>query len=626
MVFKTIESSIDKSRTSLALFNKDWNIFKTNWQNTSGGFKNKFATIFNSNDVNCLKEYNRQIQAGIKPSVAYRATMMGCTQEAKKNAVAMAKGSMTYEQATSSIKGATVALKALSIAGNMIAFMAIAKGIQLVADVIDNVVHAQEKAIEKAEESINKIKEEQDALISNKKTIDSISSDYEKLAKGVDSLGRNVSLSTEEYSQYNDIVNQIADMFPQMVRGYTEEGNAIIAHKGNVEELTKAYEEQKKAAQDAIIVGSADVFEGFKAKLDDGSFGDFGLQSKKRQLELAKEILDYGQYDHSNKKLQSLVSRFINSEGLSKTVLEGAGIDEWSSSFTGVFDILDENRTKIFSYLNTISSEIETETTKIKPIMQAYLEQSFEFQGLDEKAQDIVKHIVGQFDSEFYSQFDNETEMASWITENIVNKFKGKDGEKISIEFGAMFDLQTQFNANEITVSEYQEKLSAFLTLIGSLPDETQKAIKLLFGIQTNEDGTTTSDTDTMINNVKDKLSDEFDSKVGELSLGDLKIASEELKIDDDTLLSWDELIAKIEEFKNQNPDKITVSFSTIFGSTEDEESLNSKVESYKAKINEIKESLNSILDGDATAEDISAITSKYGMVYDTVLKRCFRG
>ena len=61
--------------------------------------------------------------------------------------------------------------------------------------------------------------------------------------------------------------------------------------------------------------------------------------------------------------------------------------------------------------------------------MQAYLEQSFEFQGLDEKAQDIVKQIVGQFDSEFYAQFDNETEMASWVTENIVNKFKGKDGE-----------------------------------------------------------------------------------------------------------------------------------------------------------------------------------------------------
>lgn len=561
MVFKTIESSIDKSRTSLALFNKDWNIFKTNWQNASGGLKNKFTTIFNSNDVNCLKEYNSQIQAGIKPSVAYRATMMGCTQEAKKNAVAMAKGSMTYEQATSSIKGATVALKALSIAGNMIAFMAIAKGIQLVADVIDNVVHAQEKAIEKAEESINKIKEEQDALISNKKTIDSISSDYEKLSKGVDDLGRNVSLNTDEYSRYNDIVNQIADMFPQMIRGYTEEGNAIIAHKGSVEALTKAYEDQKKAAQDAIIVGSADVFAGYKAKVDNVAdfFGEeYGLIQKKEQLELAKEILSYSQYDTSSEELNRLVSKFINT-GLSKTVLKEAGIDEWSNSFTGVFDILDKNRTKVLAYLNTISSEIEAETTKIKPIMQAYLEQSFEFQGLDEKTQDIVKHIVGQFDSEFYSQFDNETEMASWITENIVNKFKGKDGEKMSIEFGAMFDLQTQFNTNKITVSEYQEKLSAFLTLIGSLPDETQKAIKLLFGIQTNEDGTTTSDTDTMINNVKDKLSDEFDGKVGELSLGDLKIASE-LKIDDGTLLSWDELIAKIEEVKNASPDKTDIS------------------------------------------------------------------
>ena len=42
-----------------------------------------------------------------------------------------------------------------------------------------------------------------------------------------------------DYAEYNDIVNKIADMFPQMIQGYTEEGIAIIKHKGNVEELTK---------------------------------------------------------------------------------------------------------------------------------------------------------------------------------------------------------------------------------------------------------------------------------------------------------------------------------------------------------------------------------------------------
>jgi chromosome segregation ATPase len=77
---------------------------------------------------------------------------------------------------------------------------------------------------------------------STKETIGSISGEYERLARGVSAQGRNISLSADEYTRYNQIVNQIADMFPEMVRGFTAEGNAIIAHRGNVEELTRAYD------------------------------------------------------------------------------------------------------------------------------------------------------------------------------------------------------------------------------------------------------------------------------------------------------------------------------------------------------------------------------------------------
>ena len=160
MIFKTIPSSIDKSRTALALFNKDWNIFRTNWQNTSGGFKNKFATIFNSNDINCLKEYNRQLQAGIKPSVAYKNTMTGCTKEMKQNAVAMAKGSMTYEQATSSMKqmtlgakAASVALNVLSTVGNMVLITLISKGVEWLVTYNQRLEETRQEMIETGKEA-----------------------------------------------------------------------------------------------------------------------------------------------------------------------------------------------------------------------------------------------------------------------------------------------------------------------------------------------------------------------------------------------------------------------------------------------------------------------------------------
>lgn len=161
------------------------------------------------------------------------------------------------KQQTLGAKAASVAMKGLALVGNVALSMLASLVVSEVLEWFGNLANAQENAIEKANEFIAKFEEQRESLKSNKETIDSISSDYEKLAKGVDSLGRNVSLNSDEYARYNEIVNQIADMFPQMVQGYTDEGNAIIKHKGNVAELTKAYEDQKKAAQDAIIVGSA---------------------------------------------------------------------------------------------------------------------------------------------------------------------------------------------------------------------------------------------------------------------------------------------------------------------------------------------------------------------------------
>ena len=50
-IFKTITSSVDESRKTLALFNKDWNTYKTNWQNANG-IGGKIGSIFTSSNAN----------------------------------------------------------------------------------------------------------------------------------------------------------------------------------------------------------------------------------------------------------------------------------------------------------------------------------------------------------------------------------------------------------------------------------------------------------------------------------------------------------------------------------------------------------------------------------------------
>ena len=541
---------------------------------------------FNKGDSQAILNFNTALKNGVAPAKAWATNMSGASVAAQNAArdTLKAKGSLTdlangLKATSVGSKAASVGLKALSVAANMalsigimIAISAVIKGFQALAN-------TQENAIAKADEFISKFNEQRTSLTENKKAIDSISEDYKKLANGVDALGRNVSLNSDEYARYNEIVNQIADMFPHMVQGYTDEGNAIIAHKGNIEELTKAYQEQKKAAQDAIIVGSADVFAGFKAATDktpEYIWEESGLLQMK---ELVDKIVATG---GDVEKIQEVINGLGGNSFVIGDVFDKIGLDKgWFDWNTIDAEYISENIKKFQSLFNTLNTEVEAQAAKIKPIMQAYLEQSYEYQGLDSDVQDIVKQIIGQFDSEFFAQFDNETEMASWVTENIVNKFKGKDGEKMSTEFQMMLGIQTQFNKGEITVSEYQEKLSAFLKTIEPLPDETEKYIKLLFGIFTDSDGKTSSDVDTMIANVEKKLKGKFKDEIGDLKLGDLEILSG-LDISPEGIEDWSEVETLIANAKK-----------TTDGMTDSLESFNKEMD----KIQEGYDAVQSAID-----------------------------
>lgn len=63
----------------------------------------------------------------------------------------------------------------------------------------------------------------------NGQWISTNASRYKELAAGIDSLGRNISLTDEEFKEYNSLANEISDMFPELVTGYTETGTATIA-------------------------------------------------------------------------------------------------------------------------------------------------------------------------------------------------------------------------------------------------------------------------------------------------------------------------------------------------------------------------------------------------------------
>lgn len=449
--------------------------------------------------------------------------LVQATNAARESAL---KHNAALQQETLGAKAATLGLEALSVVGNALISMGISFAISAIIKGIDLLVHAQENAIEKGNEATKAIKEQQETLYSNKKAINEISGEYQRLSKGVSTNGENISLTSDEYSRYNEIVNQIADMFPSMIQGYTEEGNAILKNKGNVEALTKAYEENRKASLADTLTKSDDIIKGAKAKLtQDKNFGwqEWGDTQKKEMLQEVLDAFSNGQswtdQKNNSKYLEEQVVDVLKEYGLSGyyAYFDPSQFDEKT---------FEEVRTKINAAINTLSTDIDAKTAELKPILQAYLENSSQYNGYDDTVKGVIKKIVDSLDSELYIQFLNdknpEQAMNNWLNQNIYNAFDGFDGRQLAKKFNTMLNVQTDFQNNKSSVGDYQEGLTEFLKEIDDLDPNIQKSIKLIFGIS-SEDGST--DVDTMIDNILGKVDGITKEDLLDFNYEDLQIA-----------------------------------------------------------------------------------------------------
>ena len=72
---------------------------------------------------------------------------------------------------------------------------------------------------------------------------------YDELAKGVDSLGNNLTLTDEEYQEFLDKSNSLAELFPSLITRVDEAGNKFIGMGGKVGGVTSEVEKLTETAQ-----------------------------------------------------------------------------------------------------------------------------------------------------------------------------------------------------------------------------------------------------------------------------------------------------------------------------------------------------------------------------------------
>lgn len=161
---------------------------------------------------------------------------------------------------------------------------------------------AQEEAFESAkknaEDAKSNIKSLQSEIKQNANTVDEAGKKYAELAQGVNQLtGKNISLSDDEYKEFLDVSNQLAEVFPQLTKGYDDNGNAILDLQGNVDGITGKLKdlleiEQQLAQQeinkniDTYFENQSKVF-GKEAKTNNST-----IDAKTKEIEKYRKSLD----------------------------------------------------------------------------------------------------------------------------------------------------------------------------------------------------------------------------------------------------------------------------------------------------------------------------------------------
>ena len=483
-------------------------------------------------------------------------------------------------------KGISMAWAAIPGVGKI---MLIAAAIGAVIAVIEGLHDSVKEVAEAAREALAEYENAQNTLQSHKKTIDAVSKDYEKLSKGVDQFGNNVSLSTDEYERYNEIVNQIADMFPHMVSGYTAEGNAIIALKGNVESLTEAYKEKAQAARDALLVDSNNIFDTFRNNTVEAS-GFFGARA---HLSKKYDISDLGVLlSNDENKIKDLIDQ--RGDSTVRELFKDAGIEYTFLDKT--IDIAKNNIAQLKAYYNTLKMEFEAEVNPVKSLVNAYIGNNEDYQKLSDEGKNIAQAIISGFDAEFYArdEFDSWTDVAAWIDTNVVQKLQNSDNVA---EFEAAFNLQTKFNNNEIDASEYRVAVQEFIKTLKELgfDEDIITTVTLVFGVD---------DVNTKVNRAKDLLEDQYDAMADTLSKEDLDIIDKYASswdIDGNTLYSWDELQQMIASAKE------TIEDTSITGSLSNITLLEDAFNSLGEAVQEFKE------DGTVAADTLESLKDTFG-------------
>lgn len=584
MIFTSDKNGLDGIINKFGIFNKSFNNIKRDLSSGHGLLNSIFVSSFTSNDINSIKEYITQIKAGVPTGEAWSSTMKGCTVTAKQHVLACKNDAKALEELSAtasamvpSVKAADIALKGLALAGNILVSLVISKVISTVYEMAQASDTVGKAAKEAADE------------------FSSASSDIESYKKQVEDLYSTINNSSSSIEDVTNARKQLLSIQDEMISKFGSEKEVIDLVTQAVGVQTEAIGGQTKAFEELSRKKWLETLNDFNKSQNFGTDLANGFQGYSTNLDRAKDeyfnynkgVLDFGfvgenlpEFKQALKSLDvDMDDTFIRVNGnateVYNTLLEienlakKYNVDEDFQKSVGIAanqakEISDKYKDFLDQY--TLNEEIlpdETYKKDYKSLTEKYTAYQKAFEDGDEEAQnEAIQQYAETLSSAAAKTLENgdeevadyfksmyptiQNEVSSWLFE--INFKPNVNGLKDTVEQNLKVFTDKGYTTEQLadfdpSKSTDEELNNAYNNLQEALKD---------YGLSVTDLISTFEKLGLIVSQSKKQLLDKYSGNkddIEKMDSGDLEIA---YKVDNKTIKTWDQLIQKIREYKQQ--------------------------------------------------------------------------
>lgn len=544
--------------------------------------------------------------------------------------------STTMEKLKSGLSsfGQTAKAVAVDVGTNFL----ISAGLQATAAGIDYVVNKQTNTIKAGSEVLSDYQNINQQMSESTSWVKTNAERYEELSKGVNNLGQNLSLTSADYEEYQQLSSQIAQQFPELVTGYDSLGKPIIGAAKSVSDLQTALKNAKFDAYNKNVKEAKDVTGKFYEEVMRSKTLPWQDAGSQKQLDgLEQFIKDYNKAFSTkggNKPtgyidLQKYMNMSTNAEtgfnasdfgeayqtlGLSQADIQDL-IQDLNSSNGKLKSGSDSAKTltTLMDGVGELQSDVDNSANELKQYIPSFLQANKKYQdlildndGLDSKVTSMINAMTMEdLESNGFTDKDNAADNIKKWASNVVNELDKSD---IRDSIDSLFSFNENhaedtakdwYTTANAALDEADAKSESFnkkqLQEASGIYDEWLKVKDAMASITSRYGDTTREDA------------------IRRFNTEDLEALGEIASADTDHKLSYDDAISQIENQKRQaelsvanlhkSVESITSQYSTISSAISDSMSdtglSKDSIDAVKSSVQDVINSTDELKDFD---------------------------